>query len=714
MTETTTSPDRRARVAAIIGTLFQAAFFGVLLTVGLINQSDVVLAVARWMAGGLLIWPVLALVYGQRHRMLEERREAEEIKRSRTAEGASAIFDTEDEAYLIERRRLAWMLRWLVPGAVVLLAVYHLYIALASPSWPFGWNWPWGASLRDSVWRLTQNRGVTMTFVGGVGFLAFLFSRYTAGMARTRGWRMLRSGASYLAGNALACLIVLIAIGVQNTDFPIAEAIATYAIRITLLVLGIEFVINFILDFYRPRVVGEESRPAFDSRMLALITEPGGIARTIADAINYQFGFEVSSTWFYQLLKRALFPMIAFGLIVLFLLSSVLVIDTDEQAVVERFGRRLQQDGKVLVLGPGLHFKWPWPIDCAYTAPVDRIQSFTIGEAPREEDQYEMFEGRRRLKPILWGEKHEFNAEMMVVLASKQRQLATRVTRNEAERAAAAYDRTAAASLLMISVDIQYRVKAIKGYLYEYIHPQKLVEDVAYQVLTNYAAGVTEDQFLGEGRVEANRILAEKLQSRLDEEDVGIQILFVAVQEAHPSDEVAKSYQEVVKAEIGMEAAVENARQAANTLLTSLAGSRSRAQALDAAILERDRLAQDTDTSAEQLEQAQQQVDALLTGDAERNIAPAGGDAAKRIADATAEELASVTRARGDLTLFQAEVAAYEAAPKVYRMRKYLDMLERATRLIRKYVLVVDPAKHVIVEYEQEEKNTIELDETNR
>ena len=93
----------------------------------------------------------------------------------------------------------------------------------------------------------------------------------------------------------------------------------------------------------------EIARPSFDSRLLGLITEPGGIAKSIADAVNYQFGFEVSKTWFYQLLQRWLSPIIAVAMAVILLLTSVVIIDADEQVVIERFGNRLQAEGEALV-----------------------------------------------------------------------------------------------------------------------------------------------------------------------------------------------------------------------------------------------------------------------------------------------------------------------------------------------------------------------------
>ncbi|MCA9251156.1 MAG: SPFH domain-containing protein [Phycisphaerae bacterium] len=713
MSDSSVLKDRRAQLTALVGFIFQATFFIVMFVVGRICKSDVILATARFMLGGVIIWPVISIVYSQRRRTAKERLEAEELKRSRSQEGVGAIFDTEDEAYLIERKRLAWILRWVVPTAALFVALYHIGASI------WAWDWDFGTPL-SGKWNETQYSGPAMAFVGGIGFLSFLFSRYTAGMARMPGWRMLRSGASFLAGNALACLFVLIAIALQGRDLPNPEAIVTYIIRITLLVLGIEFIANFILDFYRPRTIGQESRPAFDSRLLALITETGGIARSLADAINYQFGFEVSKTWFYELLQRAMAPMLAFGVFALIALSTIVFVDADEQAVIERFGHRLQSSDEVL--SPGLHFKCPWPIDKVYRARVDRVRTLTVGSSVDQdkETNTELVKGKLREKPILWGEKHEFNAEMMLVVASPD------ITNfdsdadvdvdaedaNSVESDPGSEGKAVAVGLLMVSVNIQYRVKDLHEYLYEYYEPERLVEAIAYQVLTDYAASVDVDRIIGPGRSEVNKTLHRILQQRADELGIGVEILFCGVQEAHPTDDVAKAFQEVVKAEMEKDAFIEEARGQAEVILTTVAGSRNRALRLDRAILEMDRISQDATSTPEQIQASIDRVDELLMGSVgtENGIVPAGGQAASRIAEIQARILAEVTEAKRKLTVFSAEIAAYQSAPRLYKVRKYLDMLQRSLAQIRKYVVVTDPKKNVIVIYDKPQTGTIDID----
>ncbi len=85
-----------------------------------------------------------------------------------------------------------------------------------------------------------------------------------------------------------------------------------------MILLGLEIALNLVMDIYRPRLNGQYSRSAFDSRLLGIINEPGGILRSAADALDYQFGFQVSQTWFYKLLEQAIIPLILFGVVTLY------------------------------------------------------------------------------------------------------------------------------------------------------------------------------------------------------------------------------------------------------------------------------------------------------------------------------------------------------------------------------------------------------------
>ena len=113
---------------------------------------------------------------------------------------------------------------------------------------------------------------------------------------------------------------------------------------------------------------GQERRPPYDSRLLGLFAEPQGVLRTIAATLDYQFGFEVSDTWFYRFMERAIVPLLLVQVVSLWLLTSLVVVDPDEVAFVERLGVpyvTAEDQAKGLqasLLHPGFYLKWPWPI----------------------------------------------------------------------------------------------------------------------------------------------------------------------------------------------------------------------------------------------------------------------------------------------------------------------------------------------------------------
>ena len=61
-----------------------------------------------------------------------------------------------------------------------------------------------------------------------------------------------------------------------------------------------------MFEIYRPRMKGQVAHLLYDSRLVGLLGQPGGIFSTVAQAIDYQFGFKVSDTWFYRFLEKAM------------------------------------------------------------------------------------------------------------------------------------------------------------------------------------------------------------------------------------------------------------------------------------------------------------------------------------------------------------------------------------------------------------------------
>ena len=116
---------------------------------------------------------------------------------------------------------------------------------------------------------------------------------------------------------------------------------------------------------------GKVARPIYESRLVGLLAQPERLFTTAAQALDYQFGFKVSETWFFQLLERRLPVLLLAQLAVLLLSTCVVFIDAGEQAVLEHFGKRVGRRSARARIS-----SWPWPMDKIYRFRTEQIQTF--------------------------------------------------------------------------------------------------------------------------------------------------------------------------------------------------------------------------------------------------------------------------------------------------------------------------------------------------
>src|SRR5690606_39542162 len=105
----------------------------------------------------------------------------------------------------------------------------------------------------------------------------------------------------------------------------------------------------------RPRDPGELPLPAFDPRFLGFAAAPDKLAGSIGAAINSLCGFNVTGSWFYQLLARWLPTLGVLGVLVVWAMTFFAVVGPDERAL------KLNRGALAAELGPGLYLKAPWP-----------------------------------------------------------------------------------------------------------------------------------------------------------------------------------------------------------------------------------------------------------------------------------------------------------------------------------------------------------------
>jgi membrane protease subunit HflK len=453
-----------------------------------------------------------------------EKLELDELAHSR---GAS-LFEAKDSGSFPARNAREQFESYFVPGFTVLLLLLE-----ACGAWLL-WYW----SARNQVALNEAKVTALLSLFAIFSLLLFLFGRFSVTMARLENSRLLRPGASFLLAGAYVCAFTALGIAGVEAKISQADLWVTRGIGVLLGLMAVETLLTLLLEIYRPRVKGKVARPLYESRVVGLLANPESLFTTAAQTLDYQFGFKVSETWFFQACKKNLLMLILVQLAVLFLSTTFVVIDAGEQAVLERYGR---QAG---VLGPGAHFKLPWPADKIHRYRTEQIQSFAVGYTPDALSE--------AADVVLWTVPHA-KEENFLVANRPQATVADTATNSKP------------IGLITVSIPVQFQITSITNWLYQNSDPEDLLKSIATAEVVRYLAGSDLNDILSHGRLEAATTLRDRIQTAADERQLGARIVFVGLQDIHPptGSEVAATYEKVVSAEQTKLAKILDAQSAA-------------------------------------------------------------------------------------------------------------------------------------------------------
>lgn len=119
-----------------------------------------------------------------------------------------------------------------------------------------------------------------------------------------------------------------------------------------------------------------------------------------------------------------------------------------------------------------------------------------------------------------------------------------------------------------VNVDFyfEYQITDPVKYFYASEEPEIIVKNLAQSYIRDTVGSHEVDEVLTTGKYEIQSEIREKLQKRLELEDIGIQITNAVIQDAEvPTTEVAQAFKNVEDAKQGMETAINNANADANT-----------------------------------------------------------------------------------------------------------------------------------------------------
>lgn len=591
---------RKAASVSLAGLFVQAGLALVLGLLAAYTQSAAVMAACWLVLLGLPAWVVLQLIFSQQRRERDEAREAQALA-ARAAAGS--MFE---EATLLEvRRRIERLHRWGLPSVSLGIALLQMGLG-GLLCWmqlrryrelPFDAV----ADLRPGV-----NPVLAALLLLLVALAAFFMARYIAGMTREKAWAALRGGASVLL---IACLVaaglgLALALAVWG-GFPRALHVAAIALSGFTALLGTESLVILLLSLYRPKRAGEALRPAFDSRLLGWLTAPKSLGQTLAETLRYQFGLEVSGSWAFKLVSRAVLPMSAAALALLWLCSCFFIVAPHERAVVLVRGRMGE------LAGPGLHFKPPWPLATVQgRVEVDRLRRVVVctpgGALPGTSEELLM---------------------------------------------------TSGGEMIAAEVTVLYRVAAghEKAFVQSSEDPEALIAAGAADALARHITRHRTLDLIGPGRAGASAALKADLAAALPVDVFGIEVVEVSLSGMRPPKDAADGFLEMVNARQEREKMAAEARRESGMMLTAVAGSQEQARRI------RDAIDAYNAAAPEGKVAARSRVEALIES--------AGGQAAESLANARADRWRRDLAERSAAQEFSAYAGPYRIAPAFLKER---------------------------------------------
>jgi regulator of protease activity HflC (stomatin/prohibitin superfamily) len=462
-----------------------------------------------------------------------------------------------------------------------------------------------------------------------------------------------------------------------------------------------------------------------DSRVLSLLAAPDSIVRSINEAVNYQFGFDITSSWGYQLLLRNFARLLAVGLVVVLALTTLVVVQPQEQGMRLRFGARVGE-----VYQGGAMAKLPWPIDTAIVEdvnlvrdlPLGTVRPFSSGDVITWGDDTMQLTQSTNVFLVGLGVAEPTAAPtqpgVVAGVVPTTAPSTTTATAFGVLPAATTADRTTATEqFAVVEADIvlQYRVRDreldkyiafsndVKSRRSAMDMRERALKAMALREVTRTMSSRTLDTVLSPPP-DAPLVdtLVKAIQGAFDAAETGVEVVGLSIPRLRPPGTEGGKFEELSIARQNGRRQVEDAQSAVNTTMSMLVGDVALADEVWKGIAELTKLENEAKAGSAD---ARQKADALRAR-LEQIVLDSRAQSASVISNARALRWNLLMDAQAIAAEVTGQAPAWNADSELYRTRRTMDALAEALSGVRaKYMLLPDPSR-VRIDVEMQETST--------
>ena len=209
-----------------------------------------------------------------------------------------------------------------------------------------------------------------------LAIVLFLSGKFMAGLAYGEKYHFLRPISGYLLLNAITLFLgVVCSLAYYFGAEGILDVFLLGSIILSV-ALAIERLFLWVMDLYRPKNKNDQYIPVYESRILALFSQPRGVFGNLASMLEYQFGMKISESTFSTFFKRVVIPFLGLQALSLFMLSCITYIRPYEKGLKFSWDQT-----NFTVLEPGLYLSAPWPLCKVERFDVMRVKEVNLTES---------------------------------------------------------------------------------------------------------------------------------------------------------------------------------------------------------------------------------------------------------------------------------------------------------------------------------------------